>query len=130
MTGQIPPYGKNFKHDRVGSYHPTLSDTIYILKIDEEWFIRSDKKSKQWSLFHGWIRNNAVRYGKVQPSMAKAMQLLLDGIAGGFYIVNEPWQDREDEDVQASDGNWHCIHERKAAAAGEWRTDQDWTSHC
>ena len=31
MTGQIPPYGKNFKHDRVGSYQPMLSDTIYVL---------------------------------------------------------------------------------------------------
>jgi len=87
MTGQIPPYGKNFKHDRVGTWHPALSDTIYILKLDEEWFIRPDKKSKRWYIFHGKDRDQATNMGKVQPNMRGAMQLLLDGIKQGFYDI-------------------------------------------
>ncbi|HWI69476.1 MAG TPA: hypothetical protein VNS88_14070 [Nitrospiraceae bacterium] len=121
MTGQIPKYGENFKHDRL-PYHPKLASTIYILKRDEEWFIRSDKTSKHWQVFHGSFRDLATPMGKTQPSMTKAMQLLLDGIADGYYDIRE--------EAQPSDGNWHCIHERKAAAAGTWRTDQDWASHC
>jgi hypothetical protein len=87
MTGQIPPYGKNFKHDRVGSYSPTFSDTIYVLKVDNEWFIRADKKSKRWQVFHGLDRIFAVPHGKVQPNMRSSMELLLDGIDQGFYVI-------------------------------------------
>lgn len=89
MTGQIPPYGKNFMHDRVGTWSPTMNDTVYVLKRDHDWFIRSDKTSKRWRVFNGPFRDSATAYGKVQSSMAKAMQLLLDGIEGGFYIVND-----------------------------------------
>ena len=120
MTGQIPTYGDNFKHEHVAGYHPVLASRAYVLKIDNEWFIRSDKSSKRWYVFHGMNRDQAINMGKVQPSFGKAMHLLLDGIAGGFYYVRKP----------DSDGNWHCIHERQAAASGTWRTDQNWTSHC
>lgn len=88
MTGQIPKYGENFRHDRVGSYHPTLSDTIYILKDDEEWFIRSDKTSKHWRLFHGMDRDQAVPHGRLQPSLTLAMSMMLEGIAEGFYVTS------------------------------------------
>lgn len=96
MTGRIPPYGENFTRKST-SYHPAYANRVFVLKIDNEWFIRSDKTSKHWQVFHGFIFDQATPHGKVQPSMAKAMQLLLDGIAGEFYIVNKPWQDREDE---------------------------------
>jgi hypothetical protein len=85
MTGKIPPYGENFRHARVGSYHPVLSDTIYVLKVDNEWFIRSDKPSKRWYVFHGKNRDMATHMGKVLPNMRSAMKLLLDGIDQGFY---------------------------------------------
>jgi hypothetical protein len=87
MSGQIPPYGENFRHGRVGTWNPIFSDTIYQLKANNEWFIRSDKKSKKWYVFVGWNRDMATRMGKVQPSLTKAMQLLLDGIAGEFYDI-------------------------------------------
>ncbi|HWI66829.1 MAG TPA: hypothetical protein VNS88_00360 [Nitrospiraceae bacterium] len=89
MSGQIPSYGKNFKHSRTASYHPTLSSTYYMLKEDNEWFIRPDKTSKHWQVFHGWIIDRATPHGKIQTSMTKAMKLLLDGIEGGFYVVND-----------------------------------------
>jgi hypothetical protein len=88
MTGQIPPYGKNFKHDRL-PYHVTLASTIYVLRRDEDWFIRSDKTSKRWYIFNGRFRDQAINMGKVQPSMTKAMELLLDGIDQGFYAVQD-----------------------------------------
>ena len=89
MTGQIPPYGENFRHDRVGSWHPVLNDTLYVLKRDNEWFIRSAKGSKQWWVFQGWDRDTALQHGKVQSSMTNAMHLLVDGIEGGFYELHE-----------------------------------------
>lgn len=90
MTGQIPKYGENFTHDRVGSYHPELADTFYYLTIDPEWFIRSDKTSKRWQVFHGMARDTATPHGKVQPNMRGAMALLLAGIAGEFYRLADP----------------------------------------
>lgn len=116
MTGQIPPYGKNFKHDRVGSYHPVLNDAIYVFRRDEMWFIRADKGSKRWYVFHGMNRNQATCVSKVQPNMRSAMELMIDGADQGFYQLRE--------------NGWRCEHERQAASAGTWRTDQDWTSHC
>jgi len=88
MSGQIPPYGENFERESM-PYHPTMSNTIYKLKIDDDWFIRSDKTSKHWQVFHGSFRDLATPMGKVQPSLTKAMQLLLDGITGGFYVIKE-----------------------------------------
>ena len=44
------------------------------MKIDNEWFIRSDKTSKHRQVFHGLIFDQATPHGKVQPSMAKAMR--------------------------------------------------------
>ena len=86
MTGQIPPYGENFKREST-SWHPVLGNTIYVLKIDNEWFIRPDKKSKRWYVFHGMNRDMATRMGRVQPSFTRAMQLLLDGIREGYYTM-------------------------------------------
>ena len=94
MTGQIPPYGVNFRREST-SWNAVFGNTIYVLKRDNEWFIRSDKKSKQWWLFHGMNRDMATIYGVVQPTFTKAMQLILDGIEGGFYIVKDGVHDRE-----------------------------------
>jgi hypothetical protein len=89
MTGQIPQYGKNFKHGRVGSYHPVLNDTIYIFKLDEEWFIRADKGSKRWYIFHGMNRNQAICISKVHPNMRSVMELMINGADKGFYALRE-----------------------------------------
>jgi hypothetical protein len=34
------------------------------------------------------MRNTATPMGKPQPTLTRAMNLLLDGIAGGFYITD------------------------------------------
>jgi hypothetical protein len=83
MTGQIPKYGAHF---RLGSaeWHPTLGMSLYILKKDAQWYIRSDKTSKRWYVFH-----NNTHMGRVQPSLREAMSLLLDGIDQGFYEISE-----------------------------------------
>jgi hypothetical protein len=83
MTGKIPKYGAHF---RLGSaeWHPEYGRSLYILKKDGSWWIRSDKTSKRWQLFH-----NSLPVGKVQPSLTEAMSLMLDGIDQGFYIIEE-----------------------------------------
>ena len=87
MTGQIPTYGDDFKHEHIAGWHPVLASRAYVLKIDNEWFIRSDKSSKRWYVFHGMNRDQATNMGKVQPSFGKAMHLLLDGIREGYYTL-------------------------------------------
>lgn len=102
MTGQIPKYGAHFM--RVSTnYHPAMANRVFVLKKDNEWFIRSDKTSKHWQVFHGVIFDQATQHGKVQPNMRAAMELLLDGIDQGFYVVNEAWQDRVAEPGHTSD---------------------------
>jgi hypothetical protein len=88
MTGQIPKYGQNFKLEHVDGYHPTLSHSAYVLKRDSKWFIRSDKASKRWQIFHGEVRDTAAPVGKVHPSLTKAMKKMIDGIDGGFYAIS------------------------------------------
>jgi hypothetical protein len=91
MTGQIPPYGKNFRRESE-RYTPDLANTVYVLKRDGSWFIRSDKTSKVWRLYRWHLDHNremASPTGRPQPSMAKAMALLLAGIEGGFYEAAE-----------------------------------------
>jgi hypothetical protein len=86
MSGQIPPYGVNFRREST-SYHPTLANRVFVLKRDNEWFIRSDKTSKHWQVFHGAIFDQATPHGRVQPSFSAAMRLLLEGIDEGFYVA-------------------------------------------
>lgn len=50
MTGQIPKYGANFRHER-RAYSATLGSAAYVLKSDAQWEIRSDKTSKRWFVF-------------------------------------------------------------------------------
>jgi len=88
MTGQIPPYGKNFKHDRAKGWHPVLGQAIYVLKRDNEWFIRADKGSKRWYVFHGYNRDMATCISRVLPNMRSAMELMIDGIDQGFYVLD------------------------------------------
>ena len=87
MSGQIPPYGVNFRRENVDGWDPVFGSRVYVLKRDNEWFIRADKPSKRWFVFHGMNRDMATNMGRVQPSFTAAMQLLLDGIAYGYYIV-------------------------------------------
>jgi hypothetical protein len=82
MTGQIPPYGKNFKHDRADSYHPSLGQALYRFKWDEHWYIRADKGSKRWYIFH-----NDINMGKVWPSLTVAMSKLVEGVKQGYYDI-------------------------------------------
>jgi len=91
MTGQIPKYGKNFRLEQIPGYHETLAHRAYVLKHDASWFIRSDKTSERWQVFYSAssrMRNTAAPMGKPQPTLTRAMNLLLDGIADGFYITD------------------------------------------
>ena len=89
MTGQIPPYGQNFRWERV-SYHPDRASRIYVLKRDGRWFIRSDRTSKAWAVYFDPAGGFPFMMGKVWPSLTVAMAKLLDGIEQGFYPVAEP----------------------------------------
>jgi hypothetical protein len=82
MSGQIPPYGKNFK---IGSatYHPTLGSSIYMYKWDHHWYIRADKGSKRWYIFH-----NDIHMGKVWPSLTVAMSKFVEGVKQGYYDIS------------------------------------------
>ena len=87
MTGQIPPYGKNFRHDRAAKYHPSLGQALYILKWDEHWYIRADKGSKRWYIFHSG-HQGAIHMGKVWPSLTVAMAKLMEGVKQGYYDIS------------------------------------------
>jgi hypothetical protein len=90
MTGQIPKYGENFKHDRVDEYSPIWGTAIYALKADERWFIRADKTSKKWCIWFGVDRPRATRISPAFPSLTVAMGKMLEGIKLGVYsVMNE-----------------------------------------
>jgi hypothetical protein len=81
--GQIPPYGKNFERKSL-PYHPSLASRAYVLKQDSRWYIRSDKTSGVWTIFHTYA-GTTVPMGKSLPTFGLAMQRLLEGIDRGFY---------------------------------------------
>jgi hypothetical protein len=83
MTGQIPPYGKNFLHKRADSYHPSLGQAVYHYKWDQHWYIRADKTAKRWYIFH-----DNIHMGKVWPSLTVAMAKLVEGVKQGYYDIN------------------------------------------
>jgi len=91
MTGQIPPYGTNFRLESL-SYTPDRANRAYVLKRDPAWFIRSDKTSKVWQVY--WKTpgtagspDTATAMGTPLPTLSLAMTRLLNGIAQGFYPV-------------------------------------------
>lgn len=91
MTGQIPPYGKHFRLESE-RWTPDLANRVYVLKTDPAWFLRSDKTSKTWRVYHWNLdhdRELASPVGTPLPSLSAAMTRLLDGIAQGFYQVAE-----------------------------------------
>jgi hypothetical protein len=82
--GQIPPYGKHFRLEPT-SYHRDLANRVYALKEDPAWFIRADKTSKVWAIYHGTSRDTAAVVKTPFPSLTAAMAKLLDGVSQGFY---------------------------------------------
>lgn len=73
MTGQIPPYGDDFKRVDVLAYDPVFSSgRIYQLKSDTRYHLRSDKSSKRWMLFFQGQPFAQAR------SMGEAMILMLE----------------------------------------------------
>jgi len=90
MTGQIPPYGKNFRLESE-PWTSDLANRSYVLKRDPHWFIRSDKTSKTWRVYHWHLtysRDLATPVGKPLPTLSAAMTRLLSGIEQGFYVVH------------------------------------------
>lgn len=101
MTGQIPPYGGDFRREST-PYHPDLANTVYVFKTDPGWYIRSDKTSKKWRIYRfpsarplsgpvtELFQAMAVPVAVTQPSLTRAMRMLLDGVGQGFYATGEP----------------------------------------
>jgi hypothetical protein len=90
MTGQIPKYGRDFRLESL-PWTPHLANRAYVLKRDPEWFIRSDKTSGTWRVYH-WNpdhenRELAAPVGTPLPTLGLAMARLLEGIDRGFYTV-------------------------------------------
>jgi len=79
MTGQIPKYGANFRLDDAG-YHPELSRSVYVLKTDRTWFIRSDRTSKKWGIYHGAPFNDATPVNLTYRTLTLAMEALVNAI--------------------------------------------------
>lgn len=73
MTGQIPPYGKNFKLDQ-GEWDAFWSRSIYSSKKDSKWSIRSDHTSHQWFIMY---RGKAV-HDLPFRTLGMAMESLVD----------------------------------------------------
>lgn len=98
MTGQIPPYGHGFRREST-PYHPVLANTVYVLKDDDRWYIRSDKTSHKWQIYRfpsspartGLLTEifqaMAVPMGREQRTLTQAMDLLLRGIVHGYYVT-------------------------------------------
>lgn len=89
MTGRIPPYGRHFTLEQLSWTPNGLAQRAYVLKADPAWFIRSDRTSGHWRIYHGWHRDTATPMGRVQDTFSAAMDLLLDGIEGDFYTISE-----------------------------------------
>ena len=82
MTGQIPPYGKNFRRESL-PWSEHRANRQYVLKSDSQWTIRSDNTSEIWQIYH-----YGYPVGTPTPTFKKAMDKLLDGIAQGFYFTH------------------------------------------
>jgi hypothetical protein len=80
----VPPYGKDFRLKDTG-YHPVFASRVYVLKRDPRWFIRSDKTSKTWRIYHGPSFDTSPVMGTPLPRFKQAMDRLLAGIDQGFY---------------------------------------------
>jgi hypothetical protein len=94
MTGQIPPYGANFRLEQ-RSCHPVLANRAFVLKADPDWFIRSDKTSKAWQVY--WkvpgtgasFETATAMLPEPLPTFGLAMARLLEGIEQGFYAARK-----------------------------------------
>ena len=62
MTGQIPKYGAYFRLESL-PYTPKQANRAYVLKRDPAWFIRSDRTSEIWQVYHGTARDTATPAG-------------------------------------------------------------------
>jgi len=78
MTGEVAKYGENFRIEHVPP-SPDMANRLYALKRNDDWWIRSDRSSTAWMIFH----NGA--FITHRSSLGKAMLAILRGIELGFY---------------------------------------------
>lgn len=71
MTGQIPPYGKYFRRERL-PWSPDWAGRRYTLKVDERYYIISNHNSERWYVFF-----NGVQVKGPLPHMRDAMRYLM-----------------------------------------------------
>lgn len=89
--GQIPPYGKDFRRVSL-PWSPDLANRAYILKRDSSWFIRSDKTSEVWRIYHWNLDHDydmATSLAPPLPTLTAAMAKLLVGVDQEFYRVKD-----------------------------------------
>lgn len=84
MTGQIPPYGKHLRREE-REWHPEMSSTVYVSKLDPRWYVRSDKTSHRWWVFFQVTDTVSVCVSRPQRTLKRAMELLVGGFAAGSY---------------------------------------------
>ena len=80
MTGEVAKYGENFRLEHVPP-SPDMANRLYVLKRDDDWWIRSDKSSKIWMIFHNGV------FMTERSSLGKAMSAVFRGIELGFYSI-------------------------------------------
>lgn len=80
MTGQIPPYGRFFRLERAERWDPFLTHSLYVLRVDGDWLIRSDKTRKRWRVYYRGVPVGNI----VFPSLTSAMGALT-GVAAVLY---------------------------------------------
>lgn len=52
MTGAIPPYGANFQKRSAREWHAWYGSAMYAWRGDTSYYIRADKTSHKWWVFH------------------------------------------------------------------------------
>ncbi len=88
MTGQIPPYGKDFALEHLEWTPDTWDCRRYALKRDRRYFIRSLVGSHKWFIMFEDLPRVAVQMGKPTRTYGEAMARLLSGIEQGLYQVS------------------------------------------
>ena len=73
--GGIPPYGKNFHLVSADKWSPEYNSSMYAWKGDTDYYIRSDKTSKKW-----WVFHRGMPVSGVFPSLTVAMDGFLKAV--------------------------------------------------
>lgn len=78
MTGQIPKYGENFRLEQLPyAMGQDLASRRYVLKADNNYFIRSNRSSEKWGMYIDRGDNPPVKIATSRNTLTEAMTRLL-----------------------------------------------------